>query len=136
MIMQLFKKYQQPILYLFFGVCTTAVNIITYYLCAHLLYLSVVASTCIAWAISVLFAYITNKWWVFESKNLQLRAMMQEFVSFVSCRLFTGACDLLIMYVFVDCMGMNDLFIKIASNVLVVILNYVASKLIIFRKKG
>lgn len=133
--MQLLKKYQQLILYLFFGGCTTAVNIITYYLCAHLLYLSVVASTCIAWGISVLFAYVTNKWWVFESKNLQLCAMMQEFVSFVSCRLFTGACDLLIMHVFVDYMGMNDLLIKIVSNVLVVILNYVASKLIIFKKK-
>ena len=56
------KKYQQPILYLFFGICTTIVNIITYYLSAHILSLSVILSTCLAWLVSVIFAYITNKW--------------------------------------------------------------------------
>lgn len=132
---QLFKKYKQPILYLFFGVCTTAVNIITYYISAHILSLSVILSTCLAWGISVIFAYLTNKWWVFESKSLRPKAVIQEFLSFTSCRLFTGACDLLIMFVFVDCLGVNDLFIKIASNVLVVILNYIFSKLIIFKQK-
>lgn len=132
---QLFKKYQQPILYLFFGVCTTAVNIITYYISAHILFLSVILSTCLAWIISVIFAYITNKWWVFGSKNLHLKAVIQEFTSFIGCRLFTGACDLLIMFIFVDCLGISDLFVKIASNVLVVILNYIFSKLIIFKRK-
>ena len=132
---QLFKKYQQPILYLFFGVCTTAVNIITYYISAHILSLSVILSTCLAWVISVLFAYITNKWWVFESKCLHLKVVIQECLSFTGCRLFTGACDLLIMFIFVDCLGVNDLFVKIASNVLVVILNYIFSKLIIFKRK-
>lgn len=132
---QLFKKYHQPILYLFFGVCTTAVNIITYYISAHIFSLSVVLSTCLAWVISVIFAYITNKWWVFESKSLRLKAVIQEFLSFTGCRLFTGACDLLIMFIFVDCLGVNDLLVKIASNVLVVILNYIFSKLIIFKRK-
>ena len=135
MMNQLFKKCQQPILYLFFGVCTTAVNIITYYISAHILSISVILSTCLAWVISVLFAYITNKWWVFESKCLRLKAVIQEFLSFTGCRLFTGACDLLIMFIFVDCLGVNDLFVKIASNVLVVILNYIFSKLIIFKRK-
>ena len=132
---QLFKKYQQPILYLFFGVCTTAVNIITYYISAHIVSLSVVLSICLAWAISVIFAYITNKWWVFESKSLRLKAVVLEFLSFTGCRLYTAACDLLIMFIFVDCLAMNDLFVKIASNVLVVILNYIFSKLIIFKQK-
>ena len=132
---QLFKKYQQPILYLFFGVCTTAVNIITYYITAHMLSLSVILSTCLAWVISVIFAYVTNKWWVFESKSLRLKAVIQEFLSFTGCRLFTGACDLLIMFIFVDCLGVNDLFVKITSNALVVVLNYIFSKMIIFKRK-
>lgn len=132
---QLLRKYKQPILYLFFGVCTTAVNIVTYYISAHILSLSVILSTCLAWVISVIFAYLTNKWWVFESKSLRLKAVVQEFLSFTGCRLFTGACDLLIMFIFVDCLRVNDLFVKIASNVLVVILNYIFSKLIIFNKK-
>lgn len=129
------KKYQQPILYLFFGICTTIVNIITYYLSAHILSLSVILSTCLAWLVSVIFAYITNKWWVFESKSLRLKAVIQEFLSFTGCRLFTGACDLLIMLIFVDSLGMDDLFVKIASNILVVVLNYIFSKMIIFKRK-
>ena len=133
--MCILKKYQQPILYLFFGICTTIVNIITYYLSAHILSLSVILSTCLAWLVSVIFAYITNKWWVFESKSLRLKAIIQEFLSFTGCRLFTGACDLLIMLIFVDSLGMNDLFVKIASNVLVVVLNYIFSKMIIFKRK-
>ena len=127
---------REGIAYLIFGVLTTVIDYVISNLLYYIWKMDPVPAQTIAWVAAVLFAFVTNKWWVFESKNLQLRAMMQEFVSFVSCRLFTGACDLLIMYVFVDCMGMNDLFIKIASNVLVVILNYVASKLIIFRKKG
>lgn len=133
--MCILKKYQQPILYLFFGICTTIVNIITYYLSAHILFLSVILSTCLAWLVSVIFAYITNKWWVFESKSLRLKAVIQEFLSFTGCRLFTGACDLLIMLIFVDSLGMDDLFVKIASNVLVVVLNYIFSKMIIFKRK-
>lgn len=133
--MCILKKYQQPILYLFFGICTTIVNIITYYLSAHILSLSVILSTCLAWLVSVIFAYITNKWWVFESKSLRLKAVIQEFLSFTGCRLFTGACDLLIMLIFVDSLGMDDLFVKIASNVLVVVLNYIFSKMITFKRK-
>ena len=133
--MCILKKYQQPILYLFFGICTTIVNIITYYLSAHILSLSVILSTCLASLVSVIFAYITNKWWVFESKSLRLKAVIQEFLSFTGCRLFTGACDLLIMLIFVDSLGMDDLFVKIASNILAVVLNYIFSKMIIFKRK-
>ena len=132
MIMQLFKKYQQPILYLFFGVCTTAVNIITYYLCAHPLHLSVVASTCIAWVISVLFAYITNKWWVFESHTLNPGKVWREFVSFVLCRVATFLFNLAALFVMVDLMKMEFFLCKLLISVVVVILNYVFSKILIF----
>ena len=132
MIMQLFKKYQQPILYLFFGVCTTAVNIITYYLCAHPLHLSVVASTCIAWVISVLFAYITNKWWVFESHTLNPGKVWREFVSFVLCRVATFLFNLAALFVMVDLMKMEFFICKLLISVVVVVLNYVFSKILIF----
>ena len=138
MIMQLFKKYQQPILYLFFGVCTTAVNIITYYLCAHPLHLSVVASTCIAWVISVLFAYTTNKWWVFESHTLNPAKVWTEFVSFVLCRVATFLFNLAALYVMVDLMKMEFFVCKLVISIVVVVLNYVFSKILIFtgdRKK-
>ena len=123
------------ILYLFFGGCTTLVNIIVYYICAHLLLLATVPATVIAWILSVAFAYVTNRIYVFESRSRGLVAILREIGAFVSCRLLTGVMDLAIMYICVDLLHFNDLIIKIISNILVIVLNYVASKLLIFRKK-
>ena len=135
MIKRIFKKYKEIILYVFFGGCTTLVNIIVYYVCAHPMSLATVPSTVIAWILSVAFAYITNRIDVFESRSKGYMAVLREIVSFVSCRLLTGLMDLAIMFVCVDLLGLNDLVIKILSNVLVIILNYIASKCLIFRKK-
>ena len=130
---QLWNRYKEVILYLVFGVCTTLVNIIVYYVCAHPLAMKTVPGTCVAWAVSVLFAYITNKIWGFESRSGGFKETMREMISFVSCRIATGVLDLAIMYLFVDVLHLPDMWIKIASNVVVVILNYVASKLLIFK---
>ena len=135
MIKRIFKKYKEIILYVFFGGCTTLVNIIVYYVCAHPMSLATVPSTVIAWILSVAFAYITNRIYVFESRSKVYMAVLREIVSFVSCRLLTGLMDMAIMFVCVDLLGLNDLVIKILSNVLVIILNYIASKCLIFRKK-
>ncbi len=133
---QLWKRYKEVILYLFFGGCTTVVNIVVYYVCAHPLALGTVASTCCAWLAAVIFAYITNKIWVFESKSQGTKETLKEMASFFSCRIATGLADLAVMYVFVDLLHVNDVIVKIGSNVLVVVLNYLASKLIIFKKDG
>ena len=132
---QLFIRYKEMILYLFFGGCTTLVNIIVYYICAHLLLLATAPSTVIAWILSVAFAYLTNRIYVFKSCSRGLAAILREIGAFVSCRLLTGVMDLAIMYVCVDLLHFNDLIIKIISNILVIVLNYIASKLLIFRKK-
>ena len=128
------KKYKDIIAYLFFGACTTLVNIIVYYLCAHPLTLSTGISTAIAWIVSVLFAYITNKLWVFESKSWKRDVVIREAISFFACRLATGIFDVVFMMVTVDVLAMNDLWMKIISNIIVVIVNYIASKFLIFRK--
>lgn len=135
MIKKIFEKYKEIILYVFFGGCTTLVNIIAYYVCAHPLSLATVPSTVLAWILSVAFAYVTNRIYVFKSRSNGYVAVLGEIVSFVSCRLLTGLMDLGIMFVCVDLLGLNDLIIKILSNVLVIILNYIASKCLIFRKK-
>ena len=134
MIKTLIKTYKGLILYLFFGVCTTVVNIVSYWACSRLMKCDTIVSTIIAWVVAVLFAYITNRIWVFESKVKEIKGIIREFVSFVTCRLATGILDIVIMYLCVDMLGMNDVIIKAGSNALVIILNYVASKLIIFRK--
>lgn len=132
---ELIKKNKMIISYLFFGVCTTAVNIIAYYLCT-LWGLSTALSTIIAWLLAVLFAYVTNRKFVFESENKSFDSVAKETISFFSCRAITGLLDLVIMIVFVDLLFFNDMVMKIISNVLVIILNYLASKLWIFNKKN
>lgn len=132
---QLLQSYRHMILYLIFGVGTTLVNVAVYSLCAHALELPTTASTCIAWILSVLFAYLTNRFWVFESRAGTVRAILREAWSFFACRLATGALDLAIMYVCVDVLGFHDVAVKLLSNVLVVILNYIASKLLVFSQK-
>lgn len=120
--------------YLFFGVCTTMVNIIAYYVCSHWGGLSIVPSTVIAWAVAVVFAYFTNKIFVFESRSWEKAALLKEMLSFFACRGITGAMDILVMYVGVDVMHMFDMVVKVFSNLLGIILNYVMSKLLIFKK--
>ena len=132
---ELFQKYRGILLYGFFGVCTTLVNIIAYWLCAHMLRMPMSPSTVTAWILSVLFAYVTNRKWVFESRAKGVAEVLREACSFFVSRLSTGLLDWLIMYVFVNRMGMDDMVIKIASNVLVIVLNYVLGKFVVFRKR-
>ena len=130
----LLNRYKSVVAYLFFGVCSTIVNIAAYYICAHFLSLSTGLSTAVAWIFAVIFAYITNKLWVFESKSWKRGVVIKEAASFFACRLATGAFDVVFMMVTVDVLGWNDLLMKIISNVVVVIINYIASKFLIFRK--
>lgn len=124
------------ILYVVFGVLTTAINYGSYFLLAHPAGVSVLASNVIAWILGVLFAFVTNKLLVFDSKSLRFDLVLKELISFVACRLFSGALDTAIMLVFVNMLHFNDLIIKLASNVLVIIINYVLSKFFIFAPKG
>lgn len=132
-VKKIIEKYKDVIAYLFFGVCTTLVNVISYWMAAHIFNLSVMLSTIIAWILAVLFAYITNRKWVFHSNACGYIAILKEIGSFFSCRLLTGIIDWLCMFVFVDKLQFNDVIVKIAANIIVIIANYVASKLIIFK---
>ena len=131
----LLEKYRGLILYVVFGVLTTAINIAVYALCYRVLRLPNVPSNVIAWILAVLFAFVTNKLYVFESKSLERGTVARELASFVGARLATGLLDLAVMFVGVDLLHGPDLVFKVGSNVLVIILNYVLSKLIVFRKK-
>ena len=136
MLTRLFEQHREKILYVVFGALTTAVNTAVYCLCAHPLGMPVLPGTIIAWFLAVLFAYITNRVWVFRSQATARNEILREAVSFYLCRLATGVLDWVLMYFLVDRLHWNDLWVKIGVNVLVIILNYVASKLLIFRKKA
>lgn len=134
-IVSLLKKYRSFIAYAVFGVFTTIVNIVTYNLCYYHAGMSNTLSNVVAWILAVTFAYLTNKVWVFDSKSWAWAVVKKEVPAFVSCRLATGIMDLVIMYLSVDVMHGNAMVMKIISNVLVIVLNYVFSKLVIFKKK-
>ncbi len=131
----LLEKYRGLILYAVFGALTTAINIAAYALCYRVLKLPNVPSNVVAWVLAVLFAFVTNKLYVFESKSLERGTVLRELVSFVGARLATGLLDLAVMFVGVDVLHGPDLVFKVASNIVVILLNYVFSKLIVFRKK-
>ena len=121
--------------YLIFGVLTTVVNYIVYLPLLNILQLSAALSNVIAWAAAVSFAYVTNKPFVFKSHDWSLRTVIPELSKFVSCRVASGAMETAIIFVAVDMLGWNGNIWKLITSVLVVILNYVFSKLIVFRKK-
>ena len=134
-ILGLIKKHKSFIAYGVFGVLTTIVNIVTYNVCYNNFGISNTLSNIAAWILAVTFAYLTNKVWVFDSKSWKWEVLRREVPAFISCRLATGVLDIVIMFICVDIMGLHSLLMKVISNVLVIILNYVFSKLVIFKKK-
>ena len=134
-IIQLVKKYWSILSYLFFGVVTTVVNLAVYYLCYHAWGISSDLSTVIAWVIAVLTAFLTNKPFVFGSHDWSMKVLLPEAGSFFGCRLGSGVLELVLMHVTVEMLGWPGMLMKLLVNVLVVIINYVASKLLVFRKK-
>lgn len=123
-------------MYLFFGGCTTLVNILLYALCYEGLSWGNVYSTCLAWIGAVLFAYISNKLWVFESRDMTPRTILKEWNSFLLCRVATGVLDVSIMYVAVDLLSLMPLPWKLVANIIVIIANWLVSKNYIFSVKN
>ncbi|MBE6805918.1 MAG: GtrA family protein [Ruminococcaceae bacterium] len=130
---ELICKYKHIALYGIFGFLTTVVNIATYWLMAHIFHLGIMPSTLIAWVVAVFFAYLTNRKWVFHSQTNGIVNIIKELSYFFMCRIATGVVDWACMYIFVDIFYINDVIIKTAANVLVIILNYIASKFVIFK---
>lgn len=132
-MIELLKKCKEPILYILFGVLTTLVNIVVYYLVADVASIYYLIANVIAWIASVLFAFVTNKLFVFESKSWNGSVVLPEMGGFFLARVATGAVDMVLMWLVVDVAQMGDMFAKVFVNVVVIVLNYVASKLWIFR---
>lgn len=126
-------KHKAILLYLFFGVCTTIINMVCYYALYQYCHVSNIASTVIAWVAAVMFAFVTNKYFVFNSHRQKLSARLYELASFFGCRIMTGFLDIAIMVIAVDLLQWNSLLWKLISNILVTVINYIASKFLIFK---
>ena len=135
-IMDLFNKYKEVIMYLIFGVLTTVVSLVSYYLLTITVLnpesgLQLQIANILSWILSVAFAYITNRKYVFESKS---NNYVKEITSFVGGRVATLLMDMLIMFVFVTLLKFNDKLFKLVSQVVVIVANYIISKIFVFKK--
>ena len=133
-IQALFSKSYDILVYLIFGVLTTVVNYLVYLPCYNLLHLSSALSNVIAWAAAVAFAFVTNKPFVFRSHDWSAKTVIPELTRFIGTRLGSGGLETLILFLTVDWLGLNGNVWKLVTSVLVVVLNYIGSKLLVFRK--
>ncbi len=132
----LYFNYKEIVNYLVFGGLATLVNFISYYIFARVIGIDEVISSGLSWLCSVIFAYITNKIFVFESETKSKRQLLKECVSFFLARIISGIlCDVGTFALMVRVFNINDIFSKIVTQVMVVIVNYIFSKFIVFRKK-
>ena len=134
-IKALIVQYWEVLSYLIFGVLTTVANYLVYLPVYNLLGLSAALSNAIAWVVAVAFAYLTNKPFVFKSHDWSAKTVIPELTKFVGCRVASGAAETLILLVTVDILCWNGNIWKLVTSVLVVVMNYIASKLVVFRKK-
>ena len=129
---KILNKNKEVVLYIIFGVLTTLVNIMSYLFFAKICGINILISNIMAWFFSILFAYVTNRILVFESKN---KKILYEFALFIGGRGLSGILDSLLFYVLVVLLMFNDIVSKIFINIIVIIINYVLSKKIIFKEK-
>lgn len=121
--------------YLFAGVATTVVNYVVYYIATRVFGLTTMPGTWVAWALAVAFGYVVNKIFVFKTHCPDMAALVREAVGFVTMRLMSLGAETVLMFLTVEVLHLNDLVMKLVINIVVIVLNYVFSKLIIFKKK-
>ncbi len=135
-----YKKYDEAINYLFFGVLAFVVNTAAYWLAARAMGATndtpflISMATLIAWIVAVIFAYWTNRTFVFKSQVTDMNGRFKEFTGFIGARIATGILDWLIILLMAYHLGINDVVSKMVSNFFVIVCNYIFSKLFIFKK--
>lgn len=128
----LFSRYREPLLYLFFGVLTTAVSWGSFYLFHYPLSVDELIANLLSWVAAVLFAFFTNRVWVFRTHGY---GFLQEMALFCGARLSTLMLEEGIIFLFVTILSFDAMAVKMIGNIAVLVLNYILSKLLVFRKK-
>lgn len=128
------RRFRELASYVFWGGMTTLVSFAAYGIATRALGIGVVPATVASWIVAVLFAFVTNKLWVFASKSLAPLLVLRELVAFVASRLASGGIELFLMWFFADVLGVNDWLMKLVANVVAIVANYVFSKIFVFRK--
>ena len=131
---RLFKKYQEIVMYILIGVCTTAVSLVSYFILANLYEVHYQEAKVASWVFSVMFAYFTNKLFVFKSEYAGIKETMIEIGKFVLCRVSSLMIEIASMIFFVQVCGLDDNSVKLMDQVIVLIINYIFSKFLVFQK--
>ena len=124
-----YQKYKEPLLYILFGGGTTLVNVLIFYAFTTWIVLDVLAANALAWVAAVLFAYLTNRTWVFGSRARGALAVAREVLAFFGGRVFTLLFEEAMIWLFIKRLGLHAMAVKLCAQVVIVILNYVISKL-------
>ena len=136
-IKEQYLKYKEVINYLIFGVLTTVVSLAVYYICVFTFLnpenaIQLQIANILSWIAGVAFAYFTNRKYVFESKE---NNKLKEAGKFVLARLVTLVMDMIIMWLGVTVLHLNDKIIKLISQVVIIVSNYIFSKVFVFKKQ-
>lgn len=131
----MYRKYEEGINYLIFGFLAFVLNYVLYFLFASALQMHYMAATALSWVLTVVFAYWTNRTFVFKSSNKDAQSLGKEFVSFIGARVATEVLELALMFLMVDCADLNEYISKLVCQVIVIVANYFLSKLWIFKEK-
>jgi len=126
----IYKKYKMPLLYIFFGCVTTLVNFVVYYVLNVLLGINELVSNGVSWVAALLVAFTTNRTWVFDSNDANIK---QEFIKFTSGRIFSLLIEDAIIFVFVTKLGYNSMLIKVIATIITAFVNYFIGKLLVFK---
>jgi putative flippase GtrA len=132
-LQRIYYKYEKGLLYVFYGGLTTLVSLGTQYLCYYI-GLNTAVQTTISWVCAVTFAYVTNKFWVFDSKSTEKKTLLREILQWYGARLVSYFLELGFLILTVDILGYNLLLMKIIGQIFVMIINYAFSKFVIFKK--
>ncbi len=131
----MYRKYEEGINYLIFGFLAFVLNYVLYFLFSSAMQMHYMAATALSWVLTVVFAYWTNRTFVFKSTNKDAQSLGKEFLSFIGARVATEVLELALMFLMVDCVELNEYLSKFACQVIVIVANYFLSKLWIFKEK-
>ena len=129
----MYKKHEEGINYLIFGFLAFVLNYILYFIFADTIVMHYMAATVLSWLLTVVFAYWTNRTFVFKSQNKGTTSLVREFLSFIGARVATEVLEIVLMYVMVTLLSINDKISKLVCQTIVILANYVLSKIWIFK---
>ena len=130
------RSHKELVCYIFFGALTTLINYTVFFPLYNILSISATISNIVAWCVSVVFAFFTNKYYVFRSMDRSLHRVASELIRFLGCRFGSGVTESLILFVTVDIMSWNGNIWKLITGVFVIVANYFGTKFLVFQKNS